>query len=173
VQKFASSTKPLKFQVVSHHHTDHLAGMKEAVEMGVTLVAKKAHVERIRSRAEVPIADERFLLVDQSYSLAGGKVKIIDVPNGHSTHNLVTYFADAKTIFTADMYASRAVSGVPDGYEGLVDLKAKMQAAGWQVEHLAAAHSGRVMSAAQFEQSLQSMGKAVCPQDWQICKGYN
>lgn len=170
VQQHTKTNKPLKYQVVSHHHTDHLGGMKEAAELGVTFVAVSEHFDAVREQAEQALPASRFKAVDGSLSLANGLVTIVDVPNGHANHNLVTYFAPAKTVFTADMYVSRAVSGVPNGYDALEKFKDKLDKAGLEVKHFAAAHSGRVLSLAEFKQSLTQRSETVCPTGWAICQ---
>ena len=43
VQKLVGNDKPLKYQVVSHHHIDHLEGMKEANELGGQFISVKEH----------------------------------------------------------------------------------------------------------------------------------
>ena len=95
VKAYAKVDKPLKYQVVSHHHNDHLAGMQEAAELGATFVTVQAHVNSIRDAAKVDLADDRFIIVDGSKGIADGEVKVVDYPNGHSTHNLLTYVPSA------------------------------------------------------------------------------
>ena len=170
MKEFTGTDKPLKYQVVSHHHLDHLGGMKEAAELGVTFITVKEHVESIRRIAETDLPEERFITVDKIGSFAGGALKVIDYPNGHSTHNLMSYFPASKIFFSADFYFSRQENGAPDGYEGLNKFKTMLKEQGIDVEYFAAAHSGRVLTAANFETSLNQISESVCPADWTICQ---
>lgn len=171
MKEFSGKDKPLKYQVVSHHHLDHLGGMKEAAELGVQFITVKAHINTIREVAGVEISDDRFVTVDKLGTFAGGLLKVMDYPNGHSTHNLMSYFSQSKVMFTADFYFSRQKEGVPNGYEGLKKFQKQLAANDFDVDYFAAAHSGRVLKMADFKQSLiQLRGDAVCPKDWNICK---
>jgi len=170
MKAFAGVDKPLKYQVVSHHHIDHLGGMKEAAELGANFVTVKEHVGSVRESAGVEIADDRFILVDGSGSVAGGKVKVMDFPSGHSNHMLVSYIPGAKIAFTADTFFSRQEAGAPSGYKGLKSLKRAFLDYRFDVEHLAAAHSGRVLTAADLDAAINNIAEdAVCPADWGFC----
>ena len=169
VKKFAKVDKPLKYLVVSHHHNDHLAGMKEAAQLGVQFITVKAHVDSIRQAAEKELSDERFVIVNKQGSFADGGLKVVDYPNGHANHNLITYLPSAKTVFAADIYASYQSAGAPPGYEGLKNFKTKLQQAGFEFEFIAAAHSSRVLSAADLDASIDNIVTEVCPPQWQIC----
>ena len=39
--------RPLRYQVVTHHHSDHLGGIGEALDLGATLVTVAGNVEPI------------------------------------------------------------------------------------------------------------------------------
>lgn len=171
VKDFLGIDKPLKYQVVSHHHLDHIGGMKEAEALGVTFITVKAHIDSLLQIIEKDLPASRFAIVDNIASFADGLLKVIDYPNGHSTHNLMSYFPASKTFFSADFYYSRQQQGAPDGHEGLKKFEAKLRKNGLDVKYFAAAHSGRVLTAADFETSLRQIGKpSVCPKDWAICR---
>jgi glyoxylase-like metal-dependent hydrolase (beta-lactamase superfamily II) len=170
IQKLTGKNNPLKYIVASHHHDDHLSGMKEAFDLGANFIAHPAHVDKIRDRAKVDIPNERFVLTEDVGAFAGGAIKVFDFPNGHATHNLMTYVPSAKLLFTADFYGSRQIEGAPGGHEGLYKLQSKLSDLGLPVERFAAAHSARVMSATDFNYSLNNISKTVCPSDWSICK---
>ena len=170
VKAFVGVDKPLKFQVVSHHHIDHLGGMKEAAELGATFVTVKEHVDSIRASAGIELADDRFVLVDGSGSIAGGKVKVVDFPTGHTSHLLVSYVSGAKVAFTADTFFSRQEAGAPGGYEGLNAFRKMFEDHKLDVEYIAAAHSGRVLTSADLDAAINNIpGREVCPTDWIFC----
>ena len=173
MKEFSGLDKPLKYQVVSHHHLDHLGGMKEAAELGANFITVKRHINTIRRVAGIDIPDDRFVTIDKVGTFAGGLLKVMDYPNGHSIHNLMSYFPQSKIIFTADFYFSRQKQGVPNGYEGLKRFKKQLAINEFDVDYFAAAHSGRVLTITDFEQSLNQLsGDSVCPENWSICKTY-
>ncbi len=169
VKKLANVDKPLKYLVVSHHHSDHLSGMKEAAALGASFITVKEHIGAIRESAGVELPDNRFVTIDEKGAFADGKLQVLDFASSHSNHNLLTYFTDAKLLFSADLFASHQATGAPRATKALIDVKAKLVDAGFKVSHFAAAHSGRVLTAADFHQSIASFTPQVCPKGWQIC----
>jgi len=168
---FAGTDKPLKYQVVSHHHIDHIGGMKEAAELGAVFVTVADHAASIRESAGTAISDDRFILVDGFGSIAGGKLKVMDFPSGHTSHMLVSYFPDAKIAFTADTFFSRQAAGAPSGYDGLNRLKKLFADHDLDARNFAAAHSGRVLTSADLDAALGNIpADAVCPADWNFCR---
>jgi glyoxylase-like metal-dependent hydrolase (beta-lactamase superfamily II) len=85
--------KPLKYQVITHHHADHLGGVNEALELGATLVTVAENVETIRDATDREIADNQFLNVDHRLTLGSGRqsVEIYEVSTIHAASFLVTY----------------------------------------------------------------------------------
>ncbi len=170
VNAFAGVDKRLKFQVVSHHHNDHLGGMKEAAELGAVFVTVKEHVNAIRESAGVTLADDKFVIVDGSGSVAGGKLMVVDFPTGHTSHLLVSYIPSAKIAFTADTFFSRQEAGVPSGSERLSAFKKMFADHKLDVDYFAAAHSGRVLTPAELDAAINNIPEdEVCPADWKFC----
>ncbi|MCJ8272423.1 MAG: hypothetical protein MJK04_23860 [Psychrosphaera sp.] len=56
VKKLTNVDKPLKYLVVSHHHSDHLSGMKETAALGASFITVKAHIDAIREAAGVELS---------------------------------------------------------------------------------------------------------------------
>ncbi len=173
VQKFSGSNKPLKYQVVSHHHNDHLGGMKEANELGVNFITVKEHQAIIEELAGATIEKSRVTLVESKASFADGKLQVIDFASGHATHNLISYFPQAKLLFTADMFFSRKVTGSPNGGATLQSLNTRLMKEQFDVDYFAGAHSGRVLTAKDFDYALHHIDEAKCPADWQICESFS
>lgn len=170
VKAFAGVDKPLKFQVVSHHHNDHLGGMKEAAKLGASFLTVKEHVASIRESAGVAITDDRFVIVEGSGSVAGGKLMVVDFPTGHTSHLLISYVPSAKIAFTADIFFSRQEAGAPSGSDGLYAFKRMFADNKLDVEYFAAAHSGRVLTAADLDAAINNIPEdEVCPADWEFC----
>ncbi|WP_286235408.1 MBL fold metallo-hydrolase [Thalassotalea sediminis] len=169
VKKQFSLDKPLKYQVVSHHHTDHMGGLSEAYYLGATLITAKAHVETIKRHTGIDIPNERFLLVDDVNHVAKDEVTVIDFPSAHSNHMLGTYFNQAELFFTADTYFSRQQYGAPKGYDTLVNMQQTLIRHGITPKKFAATHSLRLLTDEHFAMSLKKRVETVCPSNWVIC----
>ncbi|WDD98635.1 hypothetical protein [Thalassomonas actiniarum] len=170
VKDFSETDKPVKYQIVSHHHNDHLKGMEEAARLGANFVTAAAHIASIREAVPVPLADERFVPYQDFTRLAPGLVKVFDFPNSHATHNLLTYIPAAKLLFSADLYFSRQQTGAPGGYDELKRLSELLAAQGAKVSQYAAAHSPRILTGQDFNTSLQTIVKPECPKNWLSCQ---
>ncbi|WP_448565492.1 MBL fold metallo-hydrolase [Thalassotalea ganghwensis] len=171
VQDKYNLQKPLKYLVVSHHHLDHLGGMKEAFDLGAILVTKQQHLATIESIVGETIAKERLLFVEEQLSLANGQVQAINYPNSHAEYSLVTYFNNEQVLFSADTYFSRDETGSPQGYQALHGLQKRLESLEVSPKHFAAAHSFRVLTDQDFVHSLANMRSAqsICPVNWTIC----
>lgn len=161
--------KPLKYQIMSHHHIDHLGGTNDVLALGANFVTIAAHVESIRNMTETEIPDKRFVLIEGAGNLADGNVQILDFANGHSSHNLVSYFPESNTVFTADLFLSREADGAPNGQQGLKDFAEMLNTAGVDARQFAAAHSARVLTAADLNASIGKIVDPVCPANWDMC----
>lgn len=172
VKAFSDQEKPLKYQVVSHHHLDHLGGMKEAAALGATFITVKEHIASVRESAGGTLADNRFLLVDGEGSFADGKIQVLDFPNNHASHHLVSYIPAVKMIFTADTFLSRKETGAPPGYSELIDLRDMLAAHHIDAEFFAAAHSSRILTADDLAVSISNIKAEVCPVSWVECANW-
>jgi glyoxylase-like metal-dependent hydrolase (beta-lactamase superfamily II) len=170
VKSFAKIDKPLQKVVVSHHHRDHIQGMPEAIELGATLIAVEQHVNTVKAVINTSSTNDNFDIVENTASFADGKVIVIDMPSAHSSHNLMTYIPAAKLLFRADTYFSRQVGGVPFGGADLQKISQRLHSLDLEVDKFAAAHSARILTAADFEASKKKVFEPVCPVDWAICQ---
>uniref|UniRef100_UPI003A92A64F hypothetical protein n=1 Tax=Kordiimonas sp. TaxID=1970157 RepID=UPI003A92A64F len=143
---FSGIDKPLRYQIVTHHHDDHIGGMQEAAELGATFIVAREHVKAVRAVITSELGDDRFLIADNRGIYADGLVQVVDVASWHANHNLVTYIPHAKLVFSADHFFSFAVSGAPDPAEMYAEFKAALDEHKLDIQHFAAAHSGRVLS---------------------------
>lgn len=169
VQDFVGTKKPLKYQVVTHHHVDHLGGMQEAADLGATFVSVQDHVPAIKARIATEVEDSRFIIIDGHGSVADDAVQLVDVPNGHSSHHLISYIPAARLAFTEDLFYSRQETGAPVGSASLKAYKQAIERHAFDVDRFAAAHSGRLLTKADMEEALNNIPVEVCPADWSIC----
>ena len=163
---------PLRYHLVTHHHRDHLGGMQELHDLGTQFIVHPDHIASIRAQIDGQVPDNRFI----DYQTIGEKLndvfRVGYVSNAHAEHNLVAYVPEAKLLFTADMYLSRQKEGYPAGGE---DFYKTVRELGFDVEALAAAHSGRVLNFSDLETavSMPSGSRGLenyCPSDWVQCR---
>lgn len=162
--------KPLKYQVVTHHHNDHISGLNEAAELGAIFITVKEHVGAVRAVVKSDLADDRFLITGRNNSYANGSIQIVDIASWHANHNLVTYVPHAKLAFSADHFFSFAETGAPEAAEMYAGFKTALDSYGLDIEYLAAAHSGRVLTYNDLVKSATGPFRELgCPSDWDFC----
>jgi len=169
IKSFTGSNKPLKFQIVTHHHLDHLGGIKQVAALGASFITVKEHVDSIKTQAGIELSDEKFILVDEKINLFDGRLQIIDVATSHSDHNLISYFTNSKIVFTADHFYSRQKSGSIQGDPDLVLIRNKLAKHQFDVSEFAAAHSHRILTIAELNQAIKDSKTLSCPEGWDIC----
>lgn len=170
VHSFLGTDKPLKYQIVTHHHTDHIGGLREAADLGVTFITAAQHIDAIRSAVPSRLADDRFLIADKSGAYADGRVRVVDIASWHANHNLVTYIPHARVAFSADHFFTNKEAGTPNPAAMYADFKGALDTHGLKIDYLAAAHSGRVLT---YDDLVQSSTKPFvnleCPKAWDFC----
>ncbi|OHU90545.1 MULTISPECIES: MBL fold metallo-hydrolase [Pseudoalteromonas] len=153
--------KPIKQHIVTHHHTDHLMGLKDVLEHGAALVVYANDVVALQSYLKMPLTAEQLIKVSKQGTLAGGKVQLFDVPNSHANHNLVVYLPEQKILFSEDMFGSSMQVGFDspsrwpdiDAYHRLAILMNKVDALGIEVEQFVSSHHARVLFASEIKQA--------------------
>lgn len=170
VQSHANVNKPLKLQVVTHHHSDHLVSMEDARTLGAQFITVDKHVASIQKAVKQEIAQDRFILLDQYGSFAQGEVEIYDVPSTHSEHNLMVYVPKAKLMFVADHFSTDLKSGLPNVDKGTLVLWQAISKLKLDVTYLLGAHGSRILSYTDLEKVVQQDAQPPCPNGLTICR---
>ncbi len=105
--------KPIRFLVQSHHHSDHIGGIKKYIEEGITIIASSATSEVIKKINEAPhynigreTIEPQIQLVDNILDLKDSMMaaRVIELgPTLHSKEMLAVYFPNDSIMFQADM----------------------------------------------------------------------
>jgi len=106
--------KPLKYGMLTHHHSDHVLGVAAYESEGATLIISTAHENVARGAAENGEALEIKTVKDRMTLEAGDRtVQIIDIgPTAHTEHLLVAYLPEEGILFEADHFAMPRVGPV-------------------------------------------------------------
>lgn len=163
--------KPLGHQVVSHHHNDHLGGVGEALDLGARLVTVPANVEPISEAANRDIEPGRFLTVDGRMTLGSGKnrVEVYEVSTLHSVSNLLFYIPATRTVFMADHFGSPYKEGTPVANRNTMSMAQALEPLSLSFNKVATAHSARIYSDRDFDNSVKAYRDFDCPDDRPLC----
>lgn len=147
--------KPVRYAMVSHHHSDHLEGVRKLAEAGAVLLTAPAHEGVVRaelagsSGAIETIADERV------FSDPHQELRILQIgPNSHTEQMLAGYLPDRRLLFTADLFVQPPERPIRARIPPIRDLAIAIAAFGLEVDMLLDPHSPRVNAMSDLETAL-------------------
>ena len=169
LQKAEGYNKPLRYQIVTHHHSDHLSGMKDAADLGAKFITVADHISSVQASLVSPIPQDKYLIVNNKASYANGKVEVYDIPSTHSEHNLMVYVPSAKLMFTADHFSSDLKDNLPNVDKGTVVLRKAIQDLQLDVEKFLGAHGARILTNEELQMVANSYSGEQCPTGIKVC----
>jgi len=118
--------KPIKYLVLTHHHMDHVGGLRAYAAAGATLVVGKGNADHFHTVLTRPFARNPDLTprdlsktpvieVAEQYTIPDGQrqVTVYLTENPHANGMLIGYVADAKLGFVTDLWSPGAAP-LPD-----------------------------------------------------------
>ncbi len=115
-QKFGA--KPIKYLVLTHHHMDHVGGLRAYAAQGATIVVGKGDGEHFRRVLAAPfrrnpdlppkdLSKTPIVEVADKHVLTDGKreVNVFLVDNPHTQSMLIGYVPDAQLGFVTDIWS--------------------------------------------------------------------
>jgi len=170
-QKESGSHRPLRYQVVSHHHADHLGGMGEALDLGATLVTVPQNIETIKQASGRDPESGRFLTMGQRMTLGSGdqRVELYNVSTVHANSYLLVYVPASRTLFMADHFNTPYETGTPVAGLNTVSMNEALEPLDINYKKLVTAHGARVFSEGDFSASVKAYRDFDCPQDRPLC----
>jgi glyoxylase-like metal-dependent hydrolase (beta-lactamase superfamily II) len=111
-------SKPLRYVAVSHHHGDHLGGIRELASAGATVLVAPGHREAalraLGGRGAIEVVSDRRVVSDGSRSIEIWNVG----KNPHTDENLFFWLPAERILFQGDLfYYSEGEPFPPSGRE--------------------------------------------------------
>lgn len=161
--------KPVRYSVLTHHHSDHSGGARGYIAEGVAIVTTPGNrgiIERLAS-APFNVTQDALarnhrkpvfeLVTDKKriWSDEGQRVELYDIgPSPHANEMLVAYLPKEKLLFEADLVPVNQDGTLPVATEASVQLAEKIQQLGLDVERIVGAH-GRPLTIEEFRATLE------------------
>jgi glyoxylase-like metal-dependent hydrolase (beta-lactamase superfamily II) len=118
--------KPIKYLVLTHHHMDHVGGLRAYAAAGATLVVGKGNADHFRTVLARPftrnpeltprdLSQTAVLEVADRYTISDGQREVTAylAENPHAEGMLIGYIADARLGFVTDLWSPGAAP-LPD-----------------------------------------------------------
>jgi glyoxylase-like metal-dependent hydrolase (beta-lactamase superfamily II) len=110
--------KPIRYAIISHHHSDHLGGARTLAATGATLLVSPGDVSITRRNLAAPdtIAGERVEGVSGRRTIEDGsrRLDVIQVgANPHTDENLVVWLPRERMLFQGDLFYYAGGSAFP------------------------------------------------------------
>jgi glyoxylase-like metal-dependent hydrolase (beta-lactamase superfamily II) len=108
--------KPIRYIVISHHHGDHIGGLRSFIAEGATVITtpgNRAHVEALArapqfDRLQAQPRKVEFLIIDKGKHVlrdSSRTLELFDIgPNPHAREMLIAYLPRQRLLFQADVF---------------------------------------------------------------------
>lgn len=159
--------KPIKYLVLTHHHSDHAGGFREYVAEGATIVTTsntKTMLEKAVTESSLlpklsgrqnklrieTIENKKRVFQDDKHV-----VEIYDIgPNPHANEILVAYLPKEKILFQADLLNAAPNGTIPIAQDSTISFSERLQQLGLQVEKIYGVH-GRAATPDELRTSIE------------------
>lgn len=159
--------KPIKYLVLTHHHSDHSGGFREYVAEGATIVttaSTKSELEKAaaidssllphlpaKNKLTIEVVENKKRVFQDDKHV----VEFYDIgPNPHANEILVAYLPKQKILFQADMLNPAANGTIPIAQDVTVSFSEKLQQLGLDVEKIYGVH-GRPATPQELKTSVE------------------
>ena len=158
--------KPIRYIAVTHHHGDHIGGLRSFIAEGATVVTTRGNRQVVETMAAAPQNDRlaknprkpQFLFVEgekRVFTDGDQTVELIDVgPNPHAHEMVIAYLPKQRIVFQGDLFFlpnNDAPVGPPQA--STISFAKKVKEKNLIVERIASVH-GRTATIADFEKAL-------------------
>lgn len=147
--------KPIRYGVLTHHHSDHVPGAAAYAQEGATIITFRENEAVVRAaagdeNAQLEFVEDRMTLTDGSQV-----IELYNVgPTPHAENILIAYLPAQGIIFEADHFPQPATGVIPPAVPATVAFASALDRLELQYTKLVGAHSQRVASPGDLKTSL-------------------
>jgi glyoxylase-like metal-dependent hydrolase (beta-lactamase superfamily II) len=157
--------KPIRYVAMTHHHGDHIGGMRSFIAEGATVITTAANRPVIEAMAASKQGDRlgrsprkpEFLLLENGRRVledGSRRLELIDIgPNPHAKEMVIAWLPQEKVVFQGDLFFVPN-NGAPFGpaQPSTASFAKRLQELGLPAERIASVH-GETATIAQFREA--------------------
>jgi glyoxylase-like metal-dependent hydrolase (beta-lactamase superfamily II) len=167
--KTAIPGKPIRYVAMTHHHSDHIGGLRSFIAEGATVITTQGNAQVVEAMAAAPQLDRLakqprkpdFLFIERGKRvLTDGTrtLQFIDVgPNPHAREMVIAYLPKERVLFQGDLFfvpANDAPTGPPQ--PTTISFAQKLKDLKLGVDRIASVH-GRTTTLDELNRAMQSV----------------
>lgn len=137
--------KPIRYGVLTHHHSDHVPATADYAAEGATVITFAENEEVVRAAAGDAEVELQF--VDDHLTLGRGdrRVELYDIgPTPHVEHLLIAYLPGEGIVFEADHFPQPQTGPMPPAVPNTVAFARALNELGLDFKAIVGAHTPRV-----------------------------
>lgn len=159
--------KPIRYVAMTHHHGDHIGGLRSFIAEGATVITTQANRATVEAMAAAPQVDRlaknprkpEFLFIERGKRvLSDGtqRLEFLEIgPAPHAKEMVIAHLPKQKVVFQGDLFfvpQNDAPQGPPQA--GTVHFAKRVQELRLQIDKIAGVH-GRTASAEEFAKATK------------------
>ena len=168
-QSEVKNTKPLKYQIITHHHEDHLEGAPDALTLGAKIIATEAARANLEKVAERVLSEAELMIVDQEKTSLG-PVDIHLISTAHAPEFALPFIRSEKIIYDEDHYNGRFKDSASYVSSNAMSLIGEVNRIGLAPETLLSTHSRKPEKWADILLKSKEHKSGLCPTGREICR---
>jgi glyoxylase-like metal-dependent hydrolase (beta-lactamase superfamily II) len=154
--------KPIRYGVLTHHHSDHVPGAAAYAKEGAAIITFKENEAVVRKAA----GDETVKLefVEDRMTLTDGKkkVELYNIgPTPHAENILIAYLPEQGIIFEADHFTLPRTGPIPPAVPATAAFAQALHELDLDYRVIVGAHSPRIGSPADLAASLKTQSASA------------
>lgn len=146
--------KPVRYGVLTHHHSDHVPGTADYAAEGATVITFRENEEVVRAAAG---SDVELEFVNDSLTLGSGdrRVELYNIgPTPHAENLLIAYLPKEGIIFEADHFPQPQTGPVSPAVPATIAFARAIDKLGLRYTRIVGAHSPKIGSPGDLEAML-------------------
>lgn len=167
----SSVALPDGLRIVTHHHSDHIGGLGEAVQLGARLLTVADNIDTIKQSIS-PATDQGSFYQSGARSTLGSgreRIEVYEVSTSHAASFLVMYAVAEKTVFIADHFGSPFAKGLPTANLSSVEMLNQLEKLDIDIDKISTAHNARIFTIKELRDSAAAYKEVVCSAKRPVC----